>query len=192
MPFCMNCRHEYAEGVKTCPDCGLALVDESQVSHGLPAPQVGAQSPSAYAPALVGEFEDPVELELVESQLRSAGIPNVRRPQLIALFVPASFRERALQIMQGGEEAGPEGEVVEEEDTLSLSELHRIRLVCSDCGHETTVDLLDERVPPTCPNCGHRFDIGSALPVLDRYADVMRMLANADFEIEVEKPQGEG
>jgi hypothetical protein len=28
MPYCPNCRFEYKEGVKECPDCGAPLVDE--------------------------------------------------------------------------------------------------------------------------------------------------------------------
>lgn len=28
MPFCPNCRYEYLEGIKICPDCNLPLVPE--------------------------------------------------------------------------------------------------------------------------------------------------------------------
>jgi hypothetical protein len=28
MPVCPNCRYEYIEGVKVCPDCGTKLVDQ--------------------------------------------------------------------------------------------------------------------------------------------------------------------
>lgn len=28
MPFCPKCRAEYVEGVKSCPDCNVMLVDE--------------------------------------------------------------------------------------------------------------------------------------------------------------------
>jgi hypothetical protein len=106
----------------------------------------------------------------------------VRRPRTVALYVPAAYLDHARQVLEGG--AGPAGAG----GTLSLSELHRVRLVCSDCEHELTVDLLNERVPAACPSCGHLFDISAALPVLDRYADVMRMMANAEFEIELERP----
>ena len=27
MPVCPNCRYEYKEGIKVCPDCGMQLVD---------------------------------------------------------------------------------------------------------------------------------------------------------------------
>jgi uncharacterized Zn finger protein (UPF0148 family) len=28
MPYCPNCRFEYKEGIKKCPDCGTRLVDQ--------------------------------------------------------------------------------------------------------------------------------------------------------------------
>ncbi|MDT3695944.1 MAG: hypothetical protein ROY99_06085 [Ignavibacterium sp.] len=28
MPFCPNCRYEYKEGIKVCPDCNVSLVPE--------------------------------------------------------------------------------------------------------------------------------------------------------------------
>lgn len=28
MPFCPNCRYEYQEGIKICPDCNIPLVPE--------------------------------------------------------------------------------------------------------------------------------------------------------------------
>jgi uncharacterized Zn finger protein (UPF0148 family) len=27
MPICPNCRYEYKEGIRVCPDCGMQLVD---------------------------------------------------------------------------------------------------------------------------------------------------------------------
>ena len=37
MPWCPNCRLEYVEGIKICPDCKTALVDSlkdaEEISH---------------------------------------------------------------------------------------------------------------------------------------------------------------
>jgi uncharacterized Zn finger protein len=76
-------------------------------------------------------------------------------------------------------------------ETLGLSELHRVRFVCEECSEGTSVDLLQERPPEKCPSCGHLFDLTAARPVLDRYTDLMRTLADADFEIELEVPPPE-
>ncbi len=178
MPYCPNCRTEFAGGAN-CTDCGAALVT------ALPSGWRAGRDVSAARPAELAEFDDMVQLELIESQLRAAGIPAVRRPRAVALLVPEALLDRARQVMAGEEMEAPAAE----SDTLSLSELHRIRLVCSECDQELTVDLLRERLPTSCPQCGHLFDLGPAIAVLDRYGDVMRMMANADFEIELEPPQ---
>ena len=180
MPYCPNCRTEFAGGAN-CTDCGALLV------AALPSGWRAGHDVSATRPAELAEFDDMVQLELVEAQLRAAGIPSVRRPRAVALLVPEAWRDRARQVM-AGEEVATE---VAEGETLSLSELHRIRLVCSECDRETSVDLVKDRVPTSCPECGHFFDLGPAVAVLDRYAEVMRMMSNADFEIEVEPPPGE-
>lgn len=177
MPYCPNCRTEFAGGAN-CTDCGAPLVS------ALPSGWRVGRDVDAMRPAELAEFNDLVQLELVETQLRQAGIPAVRRPRAVALLVPEAFLDRARSVMAGEELPTQryEGE------TLSLSELHRIRLVCSDCDREYTVDLLTEKPPARC-QCGHYFDLGPALTVLDRYADVMRTMAHADFEIEIEPPQ---
>jgi hypothetical protein len=179
MPYCPNCRTEFAAG-SNCTDCGATLV------AALPSGWRAGRDVTAARPAELAEFDDMVQLELIESQLRTVGIPSVRRPRAVALLVPEALLDRARQVMAGEEIAAAEGE----SDTLSLSELHRIRLVCSECDKEIAVDLLKERVPTTCDQCGHLFNLGPAMAVLDRYGDVMRMMANADFEIEVEPPHG--
>jgi hypothetical protein len=176
MPFCPNCRIEYVAGTNWCADCGRELVAQLQ-------PHAAASDPEATRPAELCEVKDLVEMDLIEAQLRAAGIPTVRRPRNVALFVPAARLTEAQQVM-AGHAAGPPS------DTVGLSELHRIRLACSKCDQPTVVDLLTERVPMTCA-CGHMFDLSQVIPILDRYADVMRLMANTDYEIEIELPKGE-
>jgi hypothetical protein len=180
MPFCPNCHIEYVGGATRCADCGAELTATR--------PQGWRATADAEAmwPAQLCELSDQVQLDLLEAQLRAAGIPTARRPRSVALFVPSSQLERAKQVMAGASQgaAAPEGAV-------GLSELHRIRLVCEECEQETVVDLLSESLPETCA-CGHRFDLGEAYIALERYAEVMRLLAKADFEIDVELPKGEG
>ncbi len=177
MPFCPNCRTEFAAGVEQCTDCASDLVASLPTGWNL------GKNPDAMQPTLLGEFSDHVQIGLVEAQLRESGIPFVRRPRLVGLFIPTAFLGRAKQVLTG-EGAPASGDT----DTVCLSELHRLHLVCAQCEHEVTVDLLKESVPNTCPACGRLFDLSAARTVLDRYTDVVRLMADADFEIELEKP----
>jgi hypothetical protein len=64
--FCPNCRAEYREGIRRCPECDLELVDT------LPDPDAGAE-PDA---KLVKIFQsgDAAIIPVVESVLEGAGI----------------------------------------------------------------------------------------------------------------------
>jgi len=178
MPFCPNCRTEFADGVTECSDCGADLIASA------PNGWRPGSNPEAARPAVLCELSDQVQLGLIETQLRGVGIPFVRRARTVALFVPAAFLQRAQQVLAGEAAMEPPPDT----ETLSLSELHRLRLVCSQCEDELTVDLLTERVPDTCPECGHIFNLAAARAVLDRYTDVIRLMEKADFEIELERP----
>jgi hypothetical protein len=173
MPYCPNCRTEFIAGAQRCGDCGRELVEQLDARPGASA--------EAMRPVELCQVNDLVELDLVEAQLRAHGIPSVRRPRSVALFVPAGRAEDARQVL-AGKSPGPPA------DSVGLSELHRIRLVCSECEKVTSVDLLNERVPRTC-TCGHIFDLGEVSSVLDRYTDVVRMLADTEYEVELELPK---
>ena len=162
-------------GATRCADCGADLVGE------LPAGQAAAFDIQAMRPAELCEVENQVQLELIEAQLRAAGIPSVRRPRALALFVPASRLDEAQRVMAGEQPGPPSG-------TVGLSELHRVRLICSQCDKVTSADLLTESVPVTC-SCGHVFELSDARPVLDRFTDIVRQMADADFEVELELPK---
>ncbi len=149
MPFCPNCHTEFAAGVEQCTECGSDLVASLPTGWSL------GKNPAVMQPTLLGEFTDQVQIGLVEAQLREAGIPFVRKPRVVGLFIPTAFLARAQQILT--QEGTPAGE--NDTGTLCLSELHRMHLVCAQCEHEVTVDLLAESVPNTCPSCGRLFDL---------------------------------
>ncbi len=176
MPFCPNCHIQYVSGTTQCADCGAELT--ARPSPGVPS------SLEALRPAELCQAEDMVQLDLIEAQLRATGIPTVRRPRGVALFVPASRLEEAQTALAGQGISAPL-------ETVGLSELHRLRLTCSECDKITVVDLLEERLPAAC-SCGHVFDLSQARPMLDRYTDIVRTMAEADFEIELELPKAEG
>ncbi len=177
MLFCPSCKTEYMSGT-VCADCGAKLVDAR--------PEGWRANPNAeqMRPAQVAEAENTIELDLMEAQLRAAGIPTARRPRSVALFVAEANAEAAKRVLEG---KAPPGR----SETLGLSELHRIRLVCAECDRAISVDLLTEGLPERC-ECGRYFDLSEARPVLDRYADLMRTMADADFDIEIEAPPAEG
>ena len=71
MPYCPSCEMEYQAGVRSCPDCGVELVDGSPpqpaASRGVPVVRL----------CTVG---DPSEGDLIQAALGEAGIPaTVRR-----------------------------------------------------------------------------------------------------------------
>jgi len=177
MPFCSNCRVEYVGSATRCADCGAELT--SSLPHGVAA----AVDLEAMQPAELCQVDNQVQLDLIEAQLRAAGIPSVRRARAAALFVPASRLDEAQRVM-AGQPPGPPA------DTVGLSELHRVRFQCAQCDKVISINLLEEQVPAAC-SCGHFFDLGRVGPLLDRYADIVRALADADFEIELELPKGE-
>ncbi len=177
MPFCPNCRIEYVGGATKCADCGAELAGE------LPAGVAAAVDLGAMQPAELCPVDNQLQLALIETQLRAAGIPTVRRSRSAAVFVPASRLDEAQRIL-AGQAPGPPA------DTVGLSELHRMRLQCAQCDRIISVDLLAERPPATC-SCGHFFDLGRVGPLLDRYADIVRAMGDADFEIVLELPKDE-
>ncbi len=180
MPFCPNCRSEYAPGVTACADCGARLIDTPPEGWS-----ATPRTPEDMRPAEVVEAENMVEIDLIESQLRAAGIPSARRPRRVALFVAQANLDAARRVLQGKlTSALPE--------TFGLSELHRIRLVCAECEKPTSVDLLVDRLPERCGQCSRYFDLSEARAVLDRYTDLMRTMADADYDIEIEVPETTG
>jgi len=178
MPYCPNCRTEYVGGATRCADCGADLVGE------LPQGQPAAFDLGPMQPAELCQVDNQVQVDLIEAQLRAAGIPSVRRPRELALFVPRSRLDEAQRVMAGERPGPPSG-------TVGLSELHRMRLICSQCDKVTSVDLLAEAAPVAC-SCGHVFDLGEVRPILDRYTEIVRRMQETDFEIELELPAAEG
>jgi hypothetical protein len=174
MPFCPKCKAEFVAGKKWCPDCAVALVEEPVSEQSAPS------GPPADAVELC-VVANSTDLQLVENQLHAANIPTARQPRNIIVYVPEAQLEHARHVL-----TGESNETVF--DTVGLSELTRLRLVCSACEKPTSVDLLEEMVPAKC-TCGHYFDLADALPILDRYREVVRLMADKDFEIELELPK---
>lgn len=66
MPVCPNCDYEYVEGVTYCPDCGIALVDESMITK----PEDWTEENWEVVYTSGAEYE----VEMIRDNLESAGI----------------------------------------------------------------------------------------------------------------------
>lgn len=76
MPFCPQCKYEYKDDVKECPDCHVPLVAE------LPKQSEQKLSKEEY----VGLHPLPSQLyaEMVQEALEKAGIPSVLKTDMIS------------------------------------------------------------------------------------------------------------
>ena len=66
MPFCPNCKYEYKEDIRKCPDCGSTLVDElpGESSEGLNYIPLRSLPSRLYA-------------EMLQEALKKEGIPSI-------------------------------------------------------------------------------------------------------------------
>ena len=66
MPYCPNCRYEYKEGVKECPDCGVPLVEKltEEFPEGINYVPLKSLPSRLYA-------------EMVQEALKREGIPSI-------------------------------------------------------------------------------------------------------------------
>jgi len=68
MAVCPNCKYEYVEGVTYCPDCGVALVDESRLGGTKPEEWTEKDWEVVYTSS------QEYEIEMIKDNLDSAGI----------------------------------------------------------------------------------------------------------------------
>jgi hypothetical protein len=66
MPFCPNCKYEYNEDVKECPDCGTPLVDK--------LPEESFED-SDYVP--LRSLPSRLYAEMLQEALKKEGIPSI-------------------------------------------------------------------------------------------------------------------
>jgi len=73
--FCPNCKYEYKEGIKKCPDCGADLVDalEEEEDGGMPDAEV----------AELCEVKDEIESDVIRGMLMDKGIHSFLRSNLL-------------------------------------------------------------------------------------------------------------
>lgn len=65
MPVCPNCKYEYVQGIKFCPDCQAALVEPSEIEEHILSEEQWV---------VVYTSSEEYEVEMLRDNLESAGI----------------------------------------------------------------------------------------------------------------------
>ena len=88
MAFCPNCEAEYKEGINTCPDCNLELVEEL-------TPQNKIHDTSDGEPVPLQSFKTGAEAEMVRELLNQNGIRTFVEGGDFAV-IPSSFSQEVV------------------------------------------------------------------------------------------------
>ncbi len=88
MPYCPQCRFEYKEGVKKCPDCGASLVDKSEEEEPTQAME--------YVP--LRTLPSRLYAQMVQEALQKEGIPSLIKSDDIAITFPSHGTTSAVPV----------------------------------------------------------------------------------------------
>ncbi len=86
--FCPKCRYEYVAGIKECPGCREALVEELAQDHQPAQNSESKLKPGYSKPVTVFATADAGLLAVVKSILDGAGIKYFARNELIQGILP--------------------------------------------------------------------------------------------------------
>ena len=137
MPFCPICSSEYREGVQTCSDCGVKLVDklEPEKHH-----EKFRDAYTTKAPAIAEMIKEALEQEgiycLLSNELGSAILPMAGESSEIKLLVQSNKLEEAHALIKSFFDESP--------DIATFT-------FCSNCNARVEADL------DACPFCGEEF-----------------------------------
>lgn len=108
MPYCPNCKYDYVDGIKTCPDCYAELLPGNVPEQ---EPETPLHNADDY-PVEVYAAKNAAEAEIVGGMLEDAGIMVWVKTQAVKrrsfteilstdkVYVPASRAAEALQLIQ--------------------------------------------------------------------------------------------
>jgi predicted amidophosphoribosyltransferase len=135
MPFCPSCRAEYIEGVDTCEECGIPLVES------LPSVQKRAPVPKLVD---VWHTQGEMQAQMIKSLLESDGIDSMLSGEALRLTHGLTIDGLAeVRILVREEDAARASDIIASLDGITL---------CPRCGRPAYV--ADE----TCPRCGAVLD----------------------------------
>lgn len=156
MPFCPKCKGEFQDWVKTCPDCGVPLVDK------LPPPEPKKTNTKFSEESIVpvASYMYPTQAHLARAKLESLGIPAVVTDiytnqdywsgpvgRGIKVLVRESDLMQAEMILKNETDSIHEEESIESEPECyrcPKCDSTNINLKCCDCGHEWVEEESDE------------------------------------------------
>jgi transcription initiation factor TFIIIB Brf1 subunit/transcription initiation factor TFIIB len=87
MSFCPNCRYEYKEGVKECPDCGASLVEK-----------LTDESPEGVEYIPLRSLPSRLYAEMLQEALKKEGIPSFIKSDDIAITFPSYGTTSAVEV----------------------------------------------------------------------------------------------
>jgi hypothetical protein len=103
MPYCPECRYEFVEGIKKCPDCGAKLVE-----------QLSPETEISISWVKLATLSSPLEAEMLKEALANQGIQAIIQTDMFhsafitqttttagsfaKVFVPANQETKAREI----------------------------------------------------------------------------------------------
>jgi hypothetical protein len=95
MPVCPNCRYEYIEGVKVCPDCGTKLVDQLNEEPWV----VVFTSDKQYEVQMIKDELESADIKATILSQKDSNFPVPGDLAVIKLFVPKEDASAAINFI---------------------------------------------------------------------------------------------
>lgn len=141
MPFCPKCRYEFVEGIKTCNECGIDLVDE------LPEEESEEEEYQGEWIKVLNVASNQ-EAEMIAGLLRTSGIPvtissyvndvlTFRYPRGVDILVPEEYSEQAVEVITAFSGTDNNG-MVDKTDEIHQQQVEESRVISETAGNKNS------------------------------------------------------